>query len=125
MVSRLRSARTLRLAGGAVAVQNDFVIVHPETEASRYPVDRSLEVRVIERHEPPARIADEMVVMLAPRIDELVSRGTVADLEPVDQSALAEQLEDPVDARPPHPLLLSAQPILDLERGQRALLSGE
>ena len=115
----------LGLAGRAVAVQNDLVIVHSETQPARYPVDRSLKVRIIERHQPPARIADEMVVMLATRIDELVPRGTVAELKSVDQPALAEQLKDAVDTRPSDPLLLAAQQIIEFKRGQRALLAGE
>ena len=57
----------------------------------------------MERHELPALIAQQvMVVVLAGGIGRLVAGDPVADIDPADEIVRVEELEDPVHAGPPH-----------------------
>jgi len=115
----------LALAGAACAVKHDLVIVGAEIQAARETVDRQLQIAIVKRHHPPARVTQQVMMVLAPRIDQLIPRRAVPKLQPRDQPMLAEQLQDPVDARPRDPLVALTQSILDLQRSQRARLIGE
>ena len=113
------------LAGAAGAVQDDLMIIGPELQAARETLDRPLQITIVKRHHPPTRVTQEVMMVLAPRIDQLIARRAIPKLQPHDQSMLAEQLEDPIDARARDPLAALPQPVLDLQRAQRTRLAGE
>ena len=62
-------------------------------------VDRPLQRRIGEGREPPALVADE-VVMVELRVEALVAGRIATDIDPLDQVQLLELLEGPVDAGP-------------------------
>lgn len=117
--------RRLSGAARAVAANDDLVAMHAETEAPREPVQRALEVAVVERHEAPAGVAEQVVMMHAGGINGLIAGYRVAQVQTADQASLLQQVEDPVDARASDTALALAQQVFDLERRQRALLRRE
>lgn len=119
-----RRARSV-LAGAAGAVQDDLMIIGAELQAARETLDRPLQITIVKRHHTPARVTQEVMMVLAPRIDQFIARRAIPELQPGDQSMLAEQLEDPIDARARDPLVALPQPVLDLQRAQRTRLAGE
>jgi hypothetical protein len=101
------------------------VVVGAELEPPRKALDRPLEVTVVKWDDASTRIAEQVMVVLAAGIDELVTRAAIPELKMRDQPVLSEQLEDAIDARARYRLLASAQLVLDLDRGERAGLTGE
>ena len=68
------------------------------------------------------------MVVLPGGVGGLVPGDPVAEVESVHEVVGVQQLEDPVDAGPPDSALAApaaAQGVLDLERAERAVLSGE
>ena len=92
------------------------MVLHPGAQALRDAVDRALKPRVVERHQPATAIADQMVVVLAADQDALVPRELTPHADALDQPELDQELQYPVDARPPDSLALLTQGILDLDR---------
>jgi len=86
---------------------------------------RSLELVVGEGLDLAAVVADEVVVMLAAGVHRLEARGAGADVDPLDESVLAQLLEDAVDAGNPDAAALRAQLVEDFLSGQAAILSPE
>ena len=86
---------------------------------------RSLELVVGEGLDLAAVVADEVVVMLAAGVHRLEARGAGADVDALDESVLAQTLEDAVDAGNPDAAALRAQLVEDLLGGQAAILSPE
>ena len=72
-----------------------------------------------------AIVADEVVVMLAAGVHRLEARGAGADVDALDESVLAQLLEDAVDAGNPDAAALRAQLVEDFLGGQAAVLSPE
>ena len=60
---------------------------------------RALELVVGEGFDLAAIVADEVVMVLAARVDRLEARRSGADVDSLDEAVLAELLENPVDAR--------------------------
>lgn len=117
--------RVLVPAGAAGAVQHDLMVIGAELQAARETFDRPFQITIVERHHTPTGVTQQVMMMLAPRIDQLIARRAITELQPRDQSMLAKQLEDSIDARARNPLVALTQPILYLERTQRARLTGE
>jgi hypothetical protein len=102
------------------------VIVHLKSQAPGQAVDRPLQVAIVKGHEPPARVAQEVMVMGAGGIDQLVADGGVAQLQAANQPSLLQKFEDAVDARASHTTTVPAtKAVLDLEHAERAGLFGE
>jgi AhpC/TSA antioxidant enzyme len=124
-----RCAPSASIALIAGAAQQHFVALDAHPQAVRQPVDRALEPGVVEGDELAASLADEMMVMvLASRMGGLIASDPVTEVKAVDKVVGVKQLEDAVDARPPdRPLAAPAAPqsVLDLQRAQRARLSGQ
>ncbi len=99
--------------------------VDRDAEAFGQAVDRVLEAGIVERHEPPALLADEMVMMVAPGLAALKPGLAVADRDPLDEAVFGEQLEDPVDAGSPGRPSARPQLVLDLYGAQRTWLPRE
>ena len=89
-------------------------------------VDRPLQGRVLEGDHAPAAAADRVVMVVAAGLDPLVAGGAARDLEPLHEAELLELLERAVDARPADPRAApAAQLVVELERGDRAVVAGE
>lgn len=87
--------------------------------------DRTLQTAVLERLHAPAAAADHVVMMVAARIDPLIARDAALDLESLDEPLRLEQLERPVDAGPANPRAAFTQVLLEIERCDRALVTGK
>src|SRR2546423_5591944 len=85
---------------------------------------RTLEARVRERLDLAAVLADEVMVV-APALLWLVVGRAGAEVDPLHETALAEQVEHAVDARDSHLAALYAQGVEDLLGAQAALLPAE
>ena len=85
----------------------------------------SLELIVGEGLDFAAVVADEVVVMFAAGVHRLKARGAGADVDALDESVLAQLLEDAVDAGNPDAAALRAQLVEDFLGGQAAVLSPE
>ena len=87
-------------AAAAGAPQQDVVALDPYAEPLGQPVDRALEARIVERHQFPAPITYEVVMVLSAWVRALEPGLAVADLEPFDETVLDQQLEHPIDGGP-------------------------
>ena len=85
-------------------------------------LERLLERRVLERLDFPAIAADEVVVMVAARIHALEACDPVSEVDTLDQTELVEALERAIDAGDPDPWPARADPVVNLLRGQTAVL---
>ena len=98
-----------------------------ESEPVGQLVDGAFEGGIFERDEPPALVADEvMVVMFAVGVCRLVSGDPVAEVESVHEVVRVQQLQDPVDAGSADGALAAAataQGVFDLDRAECAMLS--
>src|SRR3954451_7728589 len=113
-------------AAGAGAAQRDVVVADLELRALRDPVDRALELGVLERRDLAAVLADEVVVMMgATGVGRLEAGDAVTDLDTGDELEPFELLQDPVDRGPPNLARRALQPRLHLERRQRAAMLGK
>ncbi len=101
------------------------MVVDGEAEAARDALDRRLERGVLERRDLAAGVADEVMVVVAVGQVALVARDALADVDPLDEPQLGQQLEDAVDARAADAAPLCAKAVVDLLRGQRAVLALE
>jgi hypothetical protein len=99
------------------------VVVRVEPEATRKPVYGALQVTIVKRHQAPAGIAQQVVMMSARRIDYLIAGHAATQLQARDEPPLLEKLEDPIDARASHATLTGAEPIFDVQRTKRAGLA--
>ena len=106
-------------------MQHDLVIGDLERHAPAELVDRLLELLVGERHEPPAAVADEMVVVAVLAAARLVAHHALAGLDSLHELEALELVQDPVDAGARHAAVGVAQGVLDVERRQRAMLAVE
>jgi zinc transport system substrate-binding protein len=86
--------------------------------------DRSLERLVLERLDLPAVVADEVMVVLG-AARGLEPRDSVAEVDPLDEAAAVEALEHAVHARDADARAPGANAVVDLERGEAAVLPAE
>ena len=123
---RLTAAAALAgAAGGALAPQRHVVALDRVVDPAREPLDGSLEVGVLERGDLAAGVADDVVVMLAVRVDRLVPRDSLGGVDPSRQAQLVEQLERPVHACEADVLAPAVQAVRDLLGGHAAAEIGE
>ncbi len=121
-------AATLRpplAAVAAGAVEHDVVSRDRVTRGLLEPVDRILELRILERLDLPARIAHEMVMVVAAGMDRLEPRDPGAEIDSLHEALGAQKFEHAVDARDPDLPAGGAKAVEDLLRGQAAVLLGE
>ena len=93
-----------------------------ERHARREAVDGALQRVVLERLQAAAAVAHQVVVVLAGvRALRFVARHAVADVHAGEQSERDELVEHAVDrGAADAPAVAGAQPVLDVERGERA-----
>ena len=112
----------------AGAAQHHLVVLDASAQPLGDLVDRPLQRGVVERDQPPAAVAHEVMVVLARRVGHLVAGDAVAEVEPLDQLVVVEQLERAVHARAADRALArggAAQRVLDLQRAECAVLARE
>jgi len=71
-------------------------------QAAREPVDRLLEPLVLECRDPTAALADDVVMVVAPRDNRLEFHRTFAGVHARDEADSVEQVEGAIDAGYPH-----------------------
>ena len=86
------------------------------------PADRALEALVLELADAPARVADDVVMMVAARNHGLVACRSLTHLDALDEAHPVKGLERPVDARDPDLAAALAEAVGDLVRGNAATL---
>ncbi len=96
------------------------MVVRVEPEATREPVNGALQITVIEGHQAPAGIAQQMVMMSAGRIDQLIAGHAAAQIQARDEPPLLQKLQDPIDARASHATVTFAEAIFDVQGTERA-----
>jgi hypothetical protein len=115
----------LGLAGGAVATKDDLVAVCVKPQTTREPVDGALEITVIEGHQAPAGIAQQVVMVGAGGVDQLIAGHATTEVQARNEPSLLEKLQDAIDARASHTTFTGAKAIFDLKRAQRTRLTCE
>ena len=83
----------------AVAAQRHIVRIHGIVHPVGQPLDRALELAVLERGHLAAGLADEMVVMVAARVDRLIARHALGHVHAPREVQAVEQIERAVDGR--------------------------
>lgn len=107
-------------------MQDHLVIADAKlTEARGQSPDRALQVTIIKRRQPPAHVADQMMVVIATRIDDLIASQSLPEVQAIDQSTAVQQLKDSIDAGPADLPRRVTQAILDFDRRQRTGLTGQ
>ena len=94
-------------------------------EPAAEPVDRALELGVLERGERAARLADRVVVMVAVRGHALEPGRPLPRVQPLDEAELVERVERPVDAGEPDLAVAAVELAGDLLGAHAAVLGGE
>jgi hypothetical protein len=95
------------------------------TEALREPADRAFQPVVLKRADPPAGLANDVVVVVAIRDDALIARSTSADLDPLHEADPLQQVQRPVHARRSDAATLLPKARGDVLRAKAAVLLGE
>jgi len=93
--------------------------------ASGQPLDRPLEVGVLEGCDPAAALAHDVMVVLATRTDRLVAGHALGRIHATGEAQLVEQLQRPVDARDAHVLAALVKAVGDLLGGDAAAKVGQ
>ncbi len=112
-------------AVAAGAAQDDVVRGQLVAPPARDATERLLESAVLERLDLAAVAADEMVVMVAAWIDALEAGDRVAEVDPLHEPELVEAFERAVDACDTDPRSFRADAVMELLRGEAAVLATE
>ena len=88
-------------------------------------LDCRLERRVLERLDLAAVVTHEVVVMVAADMCGLEPRDAVAEIDPLDEPELVKAVERAVDARDPDSPSACPHAVVDLLRGEAAVLFAE
>ena len=120
-------ASSRRVGGAALAraVQDHLVFGDAQRHVLADATQLAFESLVSERIEPPAAIADHVMVVAVAVPHRLVAHDALADLDPAHQLGLLKLLENPVHARPRHRSVLALEGGADLDGRQGAALLAE
>ena len=99
--------------------------MRPRTRSFLHVVDRALERLVGEGLDLAAVVAHEVVVVLAALVPRLVAGAAGAGVDALDQPVVDEQVEHPVDAGDADRPAGGPEAVMQLLRGQAALLAGK
>src|SRR6187200_2212496 len=124
VVRRLESV-TVVAAIVARSAEDHLVRRHRVATSVRDALDRRLEAGVLERLDLPAVVADEVVVMIAPRVGRLEACDAVAEVDPLHEPERVHALECAVDARDSDAAAARAHFVVNLLRRQTAVLLAE
>lgn len=106
-------------------MQHDIMAVDVVVEPFAEFVDRAFEAVVLEGNHTAAAVADEVMVVFPARIQRLVARRPVADIDSVDEPHVGQKIEHPIDTRDPNRPLTISEFVKDLLRRQATVLLGE
>src|SRR3954469_8750400 len=109
----------------ALAAQCDVVRVDGVRHPAREPLDRGLEVAVLEGGHLAAALADDVVMVVAAGGDRLVAGDALGGVHPASQPEAVQQVERPVDGRDAHVLAALLKAVGDLLGGDAAAQLGE
>jgi hypothetical protein len=101
------------------------VRVDDVAELAAEPLEGLLQMLVLESNDLAARIADEVVVMTAVRMGELVAGHAPADVELLDELHARQDVEDSVDARDSRVPTAGPKLVEDLLGCETAILMGQ
>lgn len=88
-------------------------------------LDRPLETGVLEGRQPPAALADSVMVVLAPGNHRLEPCAALSHLDSLHETLTVEEIEGAIDARDAHMLAPSPDPIGDLLGAEAAVMLTE
>lgn len=97
-------------------MQDDIVLAQRVAVSPRDPAQRALESEVVERVDPAALAADEVMVMLAAGMSGLEARDALAEVDAMHEAQVGELVEHPVDARDSDGTAFRAQAVEELLR---------
>jgi hypothetical protein len=92
-------------------------------QATGQATDRALEARVLEGRDPPARLADDVVMVVAAGHCSLVARRTLSQLNALNQASAVQQLERSIHAGDADSAAGGMEPVGDLLSAQQAVLA--
>ena len=104
-----------------MAVQQHVVSLHAMTDAPSDASDRPFEARVLKCRNASARLADNVVVMLATWNNCLIAAGCLTDVNALNQPDALQNVDCPVDAGDPDTALARFQLVGDLLGAQAAV----
>src|SRR3954470_19253525 len=104
----------------ALAAQCDVVRVDGVRHPAREPLDRGLEVAVLEGGHLAAALADDVVVVIAAGVDRLVAGDALGGVNAAGEPEAVEQVEGAVDRRHADVLATLVQAVRDLLGGDAA-----
>src|SRR4051794_34618068 len=102
----------------ALAMKNDIVLGDAVGDLLAELLQRPLELRVLERGDPPAAVADQVVVMLSARQRRLVVGLPVAEIEPRHELEVGQRLECAIHRGAADRVAPGVQLIVDVARGK-------
>src|SRR6266540_3556804 len=114
-----------RPATRALAAQSHVVRVDGVLHAARELLDRGLELAVLERRDLAAALADDVVVVIAARVDGLVAGDPLGRVDAAGQPEAIEQVERAVDRGDADVLAALVQAVRDLLGGDAAAERGK
>jgi hypothetical protein len=94
-------------------------------EVAGQALELPLEPLVLEGDDLAAVAADEMVMVVAARVNGLVASDPGAEVDPLHEPKRDEEVERAVDTRNPDATITETQTVEDLLRGEAAILPGE
>lgn len=87
--------------------------------------DGALQGGVLERGQPPAALADRVMMVALTRDDRLEACATVSHLDTLDQASRREQVEGAIDARDADRVAALSDPVGDLPSPETTVLRGQ
>jgi hypothetical protein len=104
-------------------VDHEIVPAHRVLQATRQTLELLLDPIVLERRDPTAGVADGVMVVLASREDALEASASFREVDALHEPHLAQKVERAVDAGDAGVPSLAAQPLMNLVRGETAVLT--
>lgn len=92
-------------------------------QATGQATDRALETGVLEGRDPPARFADDVMMVVAAGHCRLVARRTLSQLNALNQAPAVQQFERSIHAGDADSAAGGMEPVGDLLSAQQAVLT--
>jgi hypothetical protein len=98
------------------------VPAHRVLQTAREALELPLDLIVLEGRDPPTRIADCVMVVPASRDDPFEAGAAFRELDSLHEAQLAQEVQSAVDAGDAGVPSVAAQALVDLMRGETAVL---
>ncbi len=109
----------------AGSAEDDVVRGDLVAAAARDPLERLLESGVLERLHLAAVVADEVMVMVAARVDSLEAGGAIAEVDALHEPEVVQTFERAIHARDSDAGTRTSHAVVDLLSGETAVLTRE